>query len=58
MEPKPLKEIWLKNVDVCLDQGAIFTAKFILKSGLKLHDRRALWMKAYQIEKEYGKIDS
>lgn len=49
--PKELKIIWLQNVDVCLQQGAIFTARFILKAALKLHDRRALWLKAFQIEK-------
>lgn len=54
MSIKQLKQVWISNVDICVSQKAVFTARFILKSALKLHDRRALWMKAYQIEQQFG----
>ena len=52
------KEVWLANVDVCIQQSAIFTARYILKHALKLVDAKALWMKAYQIEKQFGTLTS
>ena len=53
-----MKQIWLANVDACVGQQAYFTARFVLKSALKTNDRRALWMKAYELEQKFGKTDS
>lgn len=57
-DKKTNKEIWLSNVEVCIQQSAVFTARYILKHALKLVDAKALWMKAYQIEKQYGTLAS
>ena len=58
MSIKQMKQVWLFNVDACVLQQAYFTARFILKSALKTHDRRSLWMKAFEIEQKFGKLDS
>jgi transposase-like protein len=58
VEGKQLKEIWLQNADVFLEKGACFCARYLLKHAIQREDRKALWLKAYQIEREFGTLQS
>ena len=44
---KQTRAIWLKNVDGCLHQGAIETARAILTNAIAIDSsKKSLWMRA------------
>ena len=51
------KQTWLDEVDTCLKDGHVMTARYILKHALKKKDQKSLWLKSYELEKQYGTFD-
>ena len=48
------KDRWLEDVDICLKQNQVATARHLLKYALILKDSKKLWLKAYQLEVDHG----
>jgi hypothetical protein len=56
---KLTKAVWLQNYASCLERGAIETARAILLNGLLLMpQKKALWRKSIELEKESGTFQS
>ena len=56
---KQTRQTWLENVDACVQQGAIETAKAIIINAIALDSsKKSLWMRAQQLEQEYGTTES
>ncbi len=48
---KQTRQIWLENVDACVNQGAIETAKALIMNAISLDSsKKSLWMRAQQLE--------
>lgn len=48
---KQTRQIWLENVDACVKQGAIETAKAIIMNAVALEpSKKSLWMRAQKLE--------
>ena len=44
---KQTRQIWLENIDACVNQGAIETAKAIITNAITLDSgKKSLWMRA------------
>ena len=56
---KQARQIWLENVEACMLQGAIETARSVLKNAIALDTAdKSLWMRAQQLEAKHGSIQS
>lgn len=44
---KQTRQVWLENVDACINQGAIETGKAIIMNAIALDSsKKSLWMRA------------
>lgn len=56
---KQSRAIYLQNVDGCISEGAIETARAILSNALELYpEKKSLWMRAFKLESDFGDIAS
>ncbi len=52
---KVMKRIWNENVDVCINQNAIETARAIYFNAINLYPlKKSLWFNAIKLEEEQG----
>jgi len=59
VDPLDRKKKWLESADVCLFRGCIETARRLYEHGLDiLPNKKALWIKAIELEKQYGTSSS
>ncbi len=56
---KQTRQIWLENVDACVSQGAIETAKALIMNAISLDSsKKSLWMRAQQLEQQFGSTET
>mmetsp|Transcript_33654 Transcript_33654/g.32680 ORF Transcript_33654/g.32680 Transcript_33654/m.32680 type:complete len:94 (+) Transcript_33654:935-1216(+) len=54
-----MRKIWVENAEICVQRGAIETARTLYKHGIaKFPAKKSLWLSAIRLEEEFGGQES